>query len=141
MILILILIPPSSSYPLHRVQDIGDHPRFPGTREWVAPSAPPTDWLQLANQPQTEAEVAALRCCVNRGRPVGDPNWVTDTAERLGSNARFGPVEDRRNNCRLATFTCTLCVLQIWWLSSFTSTDSGIRAKRCSDTGISAAVD
>ena len=27
-----------------------------------------------------------------------------------GSNARFGPVEDRRNNRRLATFTCTLCV-------------------------------
>jgi len=25
-----------------------------------------------------------------------------------GSNARFGPVEDRRNNRRLATFTCTL---------------------------------
>ena len=30
-----------------------------------------------------------------------------------GSNARFGPVEDRRNNRRHATFTCTLCVLQI----------------------------
>src|SRR5208337_3520415 len=68
--------PPSSSYPLHRVQDIGDHPRFPCTREWVALSAPPTDWLQLANQPQTEAEVAALRCRVNRGRPFGDPNWI-----------------------------------------------------------------
>jgi len=38
-----------------------------------------------------------------------------------GSNARFGPVEDRRNNRRLATFTCTLCVLQIWWLSPFSS--------------------
>ncbi len=30
--------------------------------------------LQLVNQPQTEAEVAALRCCVNHGRPFGDPN-------------------------------------------------------------------
>jgi len=50
----------------------------------VAPSAPPTDWLQLVNQPQTEAEVAALRGCVNRGRPFGDPYWVTDTAKRLG---------------------------------------------------------
>ena len=38
-----------------------------------------------------------------------------------GSNARFGPVEDRRNNRRLARFTCSLCVLQIWWLSPFTS--------------------
>src|SRR5208282_3881243 len=42
--------------------DIEAHPRFPGTREWAAPSAPPTDWLQLVNHPQTEAEVAALRC-------------------------------------------------------------------------------
>jgi len=33
---------------------------------------------------ETEAELAALRCCVNRGRPFGDPNWITDTAKRLG---------------------------------------------------------
>ena len=64
--------------------DIGGHPRFPGTREWAAPSASPTDWLQLVNQPQTEVEAAALRCCINRGRPFGDPNWVTDAAKRLG---------------------------------------------------------
>ena len=36
-----------------------------------------------------------------------------------GSNARFGPVEVRRNNRRPATFTYTPCVLQIWWLSPF----------------------
>src|SRR5208337_4598551 len=71
---------------------------FPRYQRVGAPSAPPTDWLQLVNQPQTEAEVAVLRCCVNRGRPFGDPNWVTDTAERLGLNGRFGLVEDRRNN-------------------------------------------
>jgi len=35
-----------------------------------------------------------------------------------GSNPRFGPVEDRRNYRRLATFTCTLCVLQIWFSRS-----------------------
>jgi len=39
---------------------------------------------QIVSQPQTEAEVAALRCCVNRGRPFGDPDWVTETAKRLG---------------------------------------------------------
>jgi len=49
------------------------------------------DWLQIVNQPQTEAEVAALRCCVNRGRPFGDPNWVTDTAERLGLESTIRP--------------------------------------------------
>ncbi len=71
--------------------DIGGHPRFPGTREWVAPSAPPTDWLQLVNQPQTEAEVAALRCCVHLGRPFGDPHWVMDTAKRLGLECTVRP--------------------------------------------------
>src|SRR5208337_5435729 len=44
-----------------------------------------------------------------------------------GSNAWLGPVEDRRNNRRLATFTCTLCVLQIWWLSPFTSSKNHSR--------------
>ena len=38
----------------------------------------------IVNQPRTDAELAALRCCVIRGRPFGDPNWVTDTAKRLG---------------------------------------------------------
>src|SRR5271157_2501846 len=59
-----------------------EDPAFPILSRWPLPR--PTDWLQIVNQPQTEAEVAALRCCVNRGRPFGDPNWVTDTTERLG---------------------------------------------------------
>src|SRR5271157_2866675 len=56
-----------------------EDPAFPILTTWPLPR--PTDWLQIVNQPQTEAEVAALRCCVNRGRPFGDPNWVTDTAK------------------------------------------------------------
>src|SRR5208337_1575328 len=73
--------------------DIGGHPRFPGAGERVGPSAPPTDWLQLVNQlqPQTEAKVAALRCCVNRGRPCGDLHWVMDTAKRLGLECTVRP--------------------------------------------------
>jgi putative transposase len=55
---------------------------FPTLSPWPVPR--PTDWLHLVNQLQTEAEVAALRCCVNRGRPFGDAHWVTDTANRLG---------------------------------------------------------
>src|SRR5208337_2543045 len=42
---------------------------FPSSRRGLCHAA----WLQIVNQPQTEAEVAALRCCVNRGRPFGDP--------------------------------------------------------------------
>jgi len=52
------------------------------SNHWPLPR--PADWIQMVNQPQTEAELAALRCCVNRGRPFGDPNWITDTAKRLG---------------------------------------------------------
>ena len=36
-----------------------------------------------ANQPQSEAELEALRRCVNRGRPFGNPDWVAETAKRL----------------------------------------------------------
>ena len=66
-----------------------EDPAFPILSTWPLPR--PTDWLQLVNQPQTEAEVAALRCCVNRGRPFGDPHWVTDTAKRLGLESTIRP--------------------------------------------------
>ena len=66
--------------------------RRPGVSHRLSwPLPRPTDWLQLVNQPQTEAEVAALRCCVNRGRPFGDPDWVTDTAKRLGLERTVRP--------------------------------------------------
>ena len=57
------------------------------------------------------------RRCVAASIAVGPSAILTGSRTRpsdWGSNARFGPVEDRRNNRRLATFTCTLCVLQIW---------------------------
>ncbi len=60
------------------------------------------------------------RRCVAASIAVGPSAILTGSRTRprdWGSNARFGPVEDRRNNRRLAAFTCTLCVLQIWWLS------------------------
>ena len=48
------------------------------------PVACPRDWCELANQPQTEAEVEAIRRCVVRGRPYGGADWVLRTAEQLG---------------------------------------------------------
>jgi putative transposase len=59
-----------------------EDPAFPILANWPVPR--PTDWGQLVHQPQTEAELEALRLCVNRGRPYGDPNWVTETAKHLG---------------------------------------------------------
>src|SRR5208283_3498800 len=75
--------------------------------------ASPHDWLQIVNQPQTEAEVAALRCCVNRGRPFGDPNWVTDTAKRLGLEWTIRT----RGRPKKQSWACH----GYWWLSPFLS--------------------
>ena len=36
----------------------------------------PEDWLEWVNQPQTEAELDALRKCLNRQRAYGDARWV-----------------------------------------------------------------
>ena len=103
-----------------------EDPAFPILSTWSLPR--PTDWLQHVNQPQTEAEVAALRCSVNRGRPFGDQLRAGHGHGQAigGWNGRFGPVEDRRNNRRLATVTggrllSFSCILQIWWLSPFLS--------------------
>ena len=51
-------------------------------RQW--PVARPSDWSDIVNTPQTEAELDALRRCVNRGRPLGDSDWITKTANELG---------------------------------------------------------
>jgi putative transposase len=48
------------------------------------PVAYPKDWCKLVHEPQTEAEVDAIRRCVARGQPYGDEDWVRRTAEQLG---------------------------------------------------------
>jgi putative transposase len=48
----------------------------------------PTGWSEWVNTPQTAAELEAIRTSVNRQRPFGDPEWVSETArrERLGQS-------------------------------------------------------
>ncbi len=55
---------------------------FPILSPWPLPR--PADWLRLVNQPQSEAELDALRRCVRRGSPFGGPAWVIRTAKQLG---------------------------------------------------------
>jgi putative transposase len=50
--------------------------------DWPLPQ--PRAWKQYINQPQTEAELAALRRSVQRGQPYGGERWVNLTAKRLG---------------------------------------------------------
>jgi putative transposase len=49
------------------------------------------DWLEWVNAPLTDAELAALRQSVARGRPFGDAPWQKRTANELGLEATLNP--------------------------------------------------
>jgi putative transposase len=48
---------------------------------WPQPRKP--SWTDYVNQPQTEAELAAIRRSLRRGSPFGDDQWITRTADKL----------------------------------------------------------
>ena len=58
-------------------------------RDWPLPR--PRSWLQYVNQPQNEAELAAIRLSVQRGQPYGSEHWAHATAARLGLESTFRP--------------------------------------------------
>ena len=60
---------------------------------WLAdwPIPRPTSWLDIVNQPESEAEVAALRRCVQRGAPFGEESWTVATAKRLRLESSLRP--------------------------------------------------
>jgi putative transposase len=43
-----------------------------------------TNWMERVNQPLTAAELAAVQTSIQRGRPLGTPQWVRTTADHLG---------------------------------------------------------
>ncbi|MCE9555086.1 MAG: hypothetical protein K8T91_17180 [Planctomycetes bacterium] len=57
--------------------------------DWPMPR--PAMWLNHVNAPQTGAELAALRRCVNRGTPYGSETWVEATCERLHLDSTLRP--------------------------------------------------
>jgi REP-associated tyrosine transposase len=64
----------------------------PGLPELAAgPVSHTLDWLCYVNEPQTEAEVEALRECIRRRRPYGEATWVQRTARRMGLEASLRP--------------------------------------------------
>ncbi len=56
---------------------------------WPIPRLP--NWVQRVNRPLTENELKALRECVKRGRPFGEPDWVTGTVNRLDLHSTLRP--------------------------------------------------
>ncbi len=58
----------------------------PGGRKWLSdwPLPRPRTWRRLVNEPQTEAELEAIRRSVNRSQPFGTEPWTKNTARDLG---------------------------------------------------------
>src|SRR5207247_236883 len=61
--------------------------------DWLAawPVPCPKGWLKYVNEAQSEAELAAVRESVRRGRPFGDVAWQRRTARRLGLESTLRP--------------------------------------------------
>jgi putative transposase len=57
--------------------------------DWPVPR--PADWVREVNRPQTEAELEALRRCVQRGQPYGQEGWAKRVAQRLGLESTLRP--------------------------------------------------
>lgn len=49
------------------------------------------DWLQWVNMPLTNAELEAVRRCIDREAPFGDEEWQRRTAEQLGLEQTLRP--------------------------------------------------
>lgn len=66
--------------------------RLPAVALTSAPISLPSYWRHLVNEPQTAAELAEIRRCVNRQRPFGDEHWVIDRAKELGMEQSLAPI-------------------------------------------------
>ena len=70
-------------------------------RWWRSPRRPaflvdgpvprPADWPARVNEPQSAADLKALRQSVNRGTPSGGGRWLPRTAARLGLESTLRP--------------------------------------------------
>jgi putative transposase len=57
----------------------------------AAPVTLPANWPSLVNEPQTEAELAAVRTSIARGTPFGGPRWTHRAAQELGLEFTLRP--------------------------------------------------
>ena len=55
------------------------------------PLSEPPNWAEVVNQPQTEAELKAIRRYLVRGSPYGRDDWMARTAESLGLESTLRP--------------------------------------------------
>jgi putative transposase len=55
------------------------------------PVSRPRDWVDGIHEPQTEAEMAAIRRSIHRGSPFGSPRWTEKTVADLGLETTLKP--------------------------------------------------
>lgn len=55
------------------------------------PVSRPRNWRQYVNEPETEAELEAIRRSCRRGTPYGSADWTAKTAKKLGLQATMRP--------------------------------------------------
>jgi len=60
---------------------------IPPVRLVESPTPLPSYWRQYVNDPQTAAELAEIRACVNRQRPFGAEDWVARQVKEFGLEA------------------------------------------------------
>jgi putative transposase len=58
-----------------------EDPAFVILSDWPLPR--PADWLEIVNRPESEAELEALRHCVQRGAPFGSADWTATITKQL----------------------------------------------------------
>jgi len=58
----------------------------------ASPVSLPSYWRHLVNDAQTAAELDAIRACVNRQRPFGAPDWVSNQIAELVLQSSITPV-------------------------------------------------
>jgi len=56
---------------------------------WPLPRKP--SWVEYVNEPQTEAELAAIQQCLDRGTPYGEPAWIDRTVRKLALETTLRP--------------------------------------------------
>jgi len=59
---------------------------------WVpGPVARPEPWLGFVNRPEREKDLKLIRASVNRGTPLGEPDWQHEMGAKLGLESTLRP--------------------------------------------------
>ena len=76
-------------------------PPFPPAALTESPVPLPSYWRQYTNEPQTDAELAEIRACVNRQRPFGTKEWVAKQLGELGLESSVRSVGRPKKSSRV----------------------------------------